>query len=179
MESERLYIHISKDDWKYVPLSDSRSAYHYNGQIYHLHPEFVQVDINYNHMTCLCDVCNKSISLGDIPELSIANGIEFGDYHRLGLTPPNEMKKAIISKMRMYYKGKLLDPARMKGLLQIHFVGPDKRSIDFLTKETLGSFVIKERACVIYQWLAVLSLTHPSYDELDYLNEIEYPEVQQ
>eukprot|EP00957_Ditylum_brightwellii_P004928 375650-Ditylum_brightwellii.AAC.1 len=46
-------------------------------------------------------------------------------------------------------------------------------------KETLDSFVIKARAYVIYQWLAVLLLTHQYYDELNYLNEIEYPEVQQ
>eukprot|EP00957_Ditylum_brightwellii_P133190 10155029-Ditylum_brightwellii.AAC.1 len=46
-------------------------------------------------------------------------------------------------------------------------------------KETLGSSVIKARAYVIYQWLEVLSLTHQYYDELDYLNEIDYPEVQQ
>eukprot|EP00957_Ditylum_brightwellii_P031675 2401974-Ditylum_brightwellii.AAC.1 len=46
-------------------------------------------------------------------------------------------------------------------------------------KETLGSSVIKARAYVIYQWFAVLSLTHQYYDELDYLNEIEYSKVQQ
>eukprot|EP00957_Ditylum_brightwellii_P059215 4494298-Ditylum_brightwellii.AAC.1 len=75
--------------------------------------------------------------------------------------------------------GKILDPARMKDLLHIDFVGPDKRSINFLMKKTLGSSGIKARAYVIYQWLTVLSLTHQYYDELDYLNEIEYPEVQQ
>eukprot|EP00957_Ditylum_brightwellii_P153383 11674023-Ditylum_brightwellii.AAC.1 len=47
--------------------------------------------------------------------------------------------------------GKLLDPTRMKDLLHTHFVGPDKRSIDFLMKEILGSSVIKARAYVIYQ----------------------------
>eukprot|EP00957_Ditylum_brightwellii_P018929 1423352-Ditylum_brightwellii.AAC.1 len=67
----------------------------------------------------------------------------------------------------------------MEDLLHISFVGPDKRSIDFLMKETLGSSVIKARAYLIYQWLVVLSLAHPYHDELDYLNAIEYPEVQQ
>eukprot|EP00957_Ditylum_brightwellii_P083848 6373034-Ditylum_brightwellii.AAC.1 len=46
-------------------------------------------------------------------------------------------------------------------------------------KETLGSSVIKARAYAIYQRLAVLSLTHKYYDELDCVNKTEYPEVQQ
>eukprot|EP00957_Ditylum_brightwellii_P001629 126447-Ditylum_brightwellii.AAC.1 len=66
--------------------------------------KMIGMDSDDNHMTCLCGSCNKSISPGDIPELSIANAVDFGDYHRLGLTPPNDIEKAIISKSRMYYK---------------------------------------------------------------------------
>ena len=66
--------------------------------------------------------------------------------------------------------GKILDPARMKDLLHIDFVGPDKRSIDFLMKKALGSSGIKARAYIIYQWLAILLLTHKYYDVLGHLN---------
>eukprot|EP00957_Ditylum_brightwellii_P163748 12466333-Ditylum_brightwellii.AAC.1 len=79
VESEPLCILVSKDDWKHAPLSNLRSIYHQNGQSYHLHPDFVQVDSDDNYMTHLSDSCNKSISSGDIPDLFIANGLELGD----------------------------------------------------------------------------------------------------
>ena len=50
----------------------------------------------------LCRRCSDSVDKGDIPKYSIENGVDFGNYKRLGLIEPNVQEKAIISKFRKY-----------------------------------------------------------------------------
>jgi len=73
---------------------------------YHLHPEFVEVYEMDNGKrgirAKICSSCHDSIKGGKIPELSLANGVDFGDYRRIGLTPLTLRERHIISKVRHY-----------------------------------------------------------------------------
>ena len=44
------------------------------------------------------------IKKNEIPALSIANGIDFGDYNRIGLTKPNTFELSIIGIVTAYFK---------------------------------------------------------------------------
>ena len=55
--------------------------------------------------TYLCHQCYQSIVTNQkIPELSIAAGVDFGFYKRLGLTFPNSFERTILSTVRLYHK---------------------------------------------------------------------------
>ena len=90
-ERSPLTIVIDEDDTiKDVNLSKLQSAYmRDDGTILNLHPEFVHKDEGRNEFTFLCQHCKTSAVDGEtIPSRSIASGVDFGDYHRIGLTPP-------------------------------------------------------------------------------------------
>ena len=86
--------------WRSVHLSRLRSIYESEDGAYHLHPELVDEE----GRVFLCKECSAKIGNGVIPELSLANGIEFGFFHRLGLTMPNFMEQMIIARVRLYRK---------------------------------------------------------------------------
>ena len=75
-----------------------------DGNRYHIHPELVTTCTNGNEVTDVCKKCKNKLDEGELPELSIANGVDFGNYKRLGLTEPNLHEKAIISQIRNYIK---------------------------------------------------------------------------
>ena len=66
---------------------------------YHLHPEFV----NDREQATVCNDCLASLKKNEIPKLSIANGIDFGDYNRIGLTKPNTFELSIIGIVTAYF----------------------------------------------------------------------------
>ena len=72
---------------------------------YNLHPELVDYDSKHGkYYTYFCKTCgNTWEDHQTFNDLSIAAGIDFGDYQRLGLTKPNAFERAIISKIRHYY----------------------------------------------------------------------------
>ena len=71
--------------------------------VYHLHPNLVDVDVNGQCYTYLCPTCKHSIfDLKQVPELSVANGQDFGSYRRLGLEEPNLHEQIILAKTRLY-----------------------------------------------------------------------------
>ena len=79
---------------------------------YHLHREFVTYDKSGIPHVTLCLDCSNSIfpkessqtskNIPKKPNLSIAAGIDFGDYNRLGLTEPNKFELCILSKVRRF-----------------------------------------------------------------------------
>jgi len=78
---------------------------------YHLHPEFVQEkvpgDPSQGYTATICSECEKVIESGGTPDLpyprrSIAAGVDFGDFTRIGLEPLTERERQIISKIRHY-----------------------------------------------------------------------------
>jgi len=73
---------------------------------YHLHPEFVDEYKKDNgkvgFKAKICSGCSTSISSDTIPTRSIASGVDFGDYQRIGLEPLTLRERHIISKVRHY-----------------------------------------------------------------------------
>ena len=51
--------------------------------------------------TMLCPNCDNSVKAKKIPSLSIAGGIDFGYYKRLGLEEPNLQEQLILSRTRL------------------------------------------------------------------------------
>ena len=60
-------------------------------QLYHLHPEFVEVSEEENRCptVTVCDECTAFIRKGKKPKFSIAAGVDFGSPSRIGLPEPN------------------------------------------------------------------------------------------
>jgi hypothetical protein len=57
-----------------------------------------------SHSAALCPSCHDSIVvLGKIPKLSIAAGVDFGHFNRLGLTHPNLHEQLVLSRTRLYF----------------------------------------------------------------------------
>jgi hypothetical protein len=82
--------------WRAVSVLDWESKH------YHLHPELFN---QATEVTYLCGDCYKAIlNKGERPEISIAGGIDFGDYTRIGLEKPNLHEQSIISRFRRYGK---------------------------------------------------------------------------
>jgi len=73
---------------------------------FHLHPEFVETYTKNNKKisikAMICNECRESIGNKLIPGLSIASGVDLGDYRRVGLTPLTFRERHIISKVRHY-----------------------------------------------------------------------------
>ena len=208
MKKEKTYIPMDKDgNWKEVDLWKIRSVYISNDDsdttFYHLHPELVHYNSHNEESTHICPMCYKSIfDKGDIPELSVANGIDFGNFRRIGLTYPNPCERMILAKVCLYHKifkimsnnkkrndfthSKIrghcinfghnapdlvsdhflqhLDPEKMSEYLRIHFVGQNKKEMDLLIKDTLGTSVLSGRSFVVYQWMVVLKHVNPFYE---------------
>lgn len=50
----------------------------------------------------ICTSCKKYVDNQDSKVLCLANGRDFGDYKRIGLSPLNELERIILSTMRLY-----------------------------------------------------------------------------
>ena len=68
-------------------------------KFYHLHPELLE-----NNMATLCETCYYQIrrSTPEVPKLSIAAGIDFGNPERLGLTSLTVVEELLIAQSRLY-----------------------------------------------------------------------------
>ena len=88
--------------WKvksvYISTNNNKQTFYY------LHPAFVDINNDGDEETTLCNPCFNNIEKKLIPPLSIANGVDFGNYNRTNLTKPNVFEKTILSKVRLYYK---------------------------------------------------------------------------
>lgn len=181
---------------------------------YYLHPELVEIEANGKPCTMLCALCYKSLytgKTGKIPDLSIANGVDFGFFRRIPeLTEPNLSEQRIIALLRLYehmvkirsntygtvnythskIQGhsvlfahdavtllmekleELLTKDRLKSIISVIFVGPNKK-IDHLMKEMIGTNVVLARSYVVIQWLLVLSLVNQHYAAIP--KELHFP----
>ena len=74
----------------------------YSGRFYHVHPELVELQDNKEY-TRVCPSCATKVKDKKVPPLSIANGIDFGNYKRLPqLTEPNLHEQLILSQFRLF-----------------------------------------------------------------------------
>ena len=85
--------------WKAISVhSDSQD------RLWHLHPELVDIHPETGkHTTLLCPDCSESVLKGERPKCSIAGGLDFGYYKRLGLTLPNLHEQLILSRTRLFF----------------------------------------------------------------------------
>ena len=73
-----------------------------NNVRYNLHPE-LPVHPKNEEGTMTCDCCYKKISKGEIPKLSIANGVDFGNPDRLGLVNLSVVERMMVARVRVYH----------------------------------------------------------------------------
>lgn len=85
--------------WRAKSVYQSKKGTHW-----HLHPELVDVD-EYTcvESTLICPHCQDELGKSRRPELSIASGIDFGCYHRLGLTLPNLHEQLMLARSRLFF----------------------------------------------------------------------------
>ena len=162
---------------------------------FHLHPEFVKPNKQHGFKARICSECKSYIEKGEVPEMSIANGVDFGASRRIHLISPNVTERAILARVRLYltfvklkhsevYGHKklkahgiafdhdspervtsLFDEDHIDNIIKMCFVGPEGE-IDWMAKEAYGSSTIRGRAHVLYQWMAVLIKTHCQFSQL-------------
>ena len=82
-------------------------------KLFHLHPEFVheaRVDKSGDEVehVFLCKSCHSHCfpgkgKKGQAPPRSIAAGVDFGDFNRIGLEAPNLMERKVIAKHRHFH----------------------------------------------------------------------------
>jgi hypothetical protein len=71
---------------------------------WHLHPELVGSMPDGERCATLCPICHESVMRNKtIPRLSIAAGVDFGYFQRLGLVYPNLHEQMILSRTRLYF----------------------------------------------------------------------------
>ena len=71
--------------------------------LYHLHQELISRDDSNKEYTMFCPRCYKAHLSGECYKLSIAAGVDFGNYKRVkGLVKPNLHEQLILSKYRLY-----------------------------------------------------------------------------
>ena len=93
--------------WKAKSVFEARSDADGSPSYWHLHPELVDEipgpDGVLTWETMLCPHCLSQAKAGKVPPRSIAAGIDFGSYHRLGLTLPSLHEQLIIARTRLYF----------------------------------------------------------------------------
>ena len=73
---------------------------------FHLHPEFVTTsECGTSETAFFCQSCHHCLTKSKpvTPPNSLASGLDFGDYHRMGLTKPNPFEVALMSKVRHHH----------------------------------------------------------------------------
>jgi hypothetical protein len=102
-----------KDGTSNVHLHNLQSVYHskQHDTDLNLHPEFIYNNNKKDECCLFCMECswewkknksNKTCPI-NVPLKSVANGVDFGDYKRIGLTEPNTMEISAIAKIRHYH----------------------------------------------------------------------------
>ena len=118
--------HKPFDLWKaWSVFPQTKQPYIHTGKWYHLHPEFVeQANASENpiaqrgegeykpttadgdslpHKALVCEECRNSIRKKTLPDLSVAKGVDYGSFKRIGgLQELSFIERTILSKCRLY-----------------------------------------------------------------------------
>ena len=110
--------------WKAISVhSDSQD------RLWHLHPELVDIHPETGkHTTLLCPDCSESVLKGERPKCSIAGGLDFGYYKRLGLTLPNLHEQLILSRTRLFFAAMKIAWFQSKGSNEFQYSKYDEVS---------------------------------------------------
>ena len=129
-------------------LSDTLQCY------YHLHPELVDIDDGGVEYTFLCPRCYKEYKEDKCYKLSIAAGIDFGNYQRITeLEHPNLHEQIILSLNRLYSVRIKVMP-NGKGFMQTHGMNKIR-----------GNQILFHHDCVI-------KVNHEALQESDYDDDL-------
>ena len=100
-DAEEVEIYVSATETKRVNPWKAKSFYISQSQeYYHFHPELVSLDNDNNEIITLCGDCNRERD--SLPPNSIAAGVDFGSFHRLGLVPLNLQEETVLSFVRLF-----------------------------------------------------------------------------
>jgi hypothetical protein len=72
-----------------------------DARLYHLHPELVDEHEDGKSFVRLCPFCYESLEKNKVPRLSLASGVDFGNYKRVGLEQPSLHEELVIAKTRL------------------------------------------------------------------------------
>ncbi|KAL3931624.1 MAG: hypothetical protein SGBAC_011222 [Bacillariaceae sp.] len=100
-------IHRRLHEQETSPLKPWKMISYYTSEklecTFHLHPELVEKDGNGKEFTLVCPRCWKAINNGTAYKLSVAMGVDFGNWQRVsGLEEPNLHEQLILSTNRLY-----------------------------------------------------------------------------
>ena len=70
--------------------------------LFHLHPELVSETDN-GLQKMICPNCQKHLSKYNHPPMSISAGVDFGDFTRLLLDPPNLHEQILLSRCWLFF----------------------------------------------------------------------------
>lgn len=106
-KKKELTINLPCEDgaWKQFELWKLYSRFESNGELYYLHPEFVEYCQQDRTYYCeLCNECFTTFSGGVVPEFSIANHVDFGNIDRAGISEPTFLEAMCISFVRLFVR---------------------------------------------------------------------------
>ena len=85
-------------DMMEVSIGDLYSCYRSEKHgVFHLHPELIETKEDGTEFTRICPTCWSKVKANKVPPLSIANGVDFGNYRRANLEMPNLHETVILS----------------------------------------------------------------------------------
>ena len=73
-----------------------------NGKYYHLHREFITKNDDNQEIAIMCLSCHEAVTKGQIPNFSIAAGVDFGNPGRIGLPLLSIAEQYVVNPFRMY-----------------------------------------------------------------------------
>ena len=180
------FIHNQQNDKVLVPVDEMNTIKEINisalqsvyysvtlKNYYHLHPELVHVTENIEYV-CLCPTCADYLCFAASdkkqkprkPPNSIAAGIDFGNYHRIGLTKPSPIELILLARFRHFHNIAKLNPNRIIGQ-RTDGTSNAIRCHSILFQHDAP--IIASIAVMFHQWLQQPSRSHLHPDTVDML----------
>ena len=103
--TKNVQIPLSEYQSGSIDISKAKSVFSANqgfSNLFHLHPELVSETDN-GLQTVICPNCQKHLSKYNCPPMSISAGVDFGDFTRLLLEPPNLHEQILLSRYWLFF----------------------------------------------------------------------------
>ena len=102
--TKNVQIPLSEYQSGFIDISKVKSVFSADGgfsSLFHLHPELVSETDN-GLQTMICPNCQKHLLKYNCPPMSISAGVDFGDFTRLLLEPPNLHEQILLSRYQLF-----------------------------------------------------------------------------
>ena len=103
--TKNVQIPLSKYQSGSIDISKAKSVFSADrgfSNLFHLHPELVSETDN-GLQTMICPNCQKHLSKYNCPPMPISAGVDFGDFTRLLLEPPNLHEQILLSRFQLFF----------------------------------------------------------------------------